>query len=60
MARAKKAPLEPEVTSESIEDQIQAFIQAGGEIEQIKTGVSGQQSMAPNKHITLGNKSTRR
>mgnify|MGYP000725316049 CR=1 FL=1 len=56
MAKAKKAPAAEE-TSQSIEDQVQAFIKSGGEIEQIETGVSGQLSMAPNKHITLGNKS---
>ena len=36
-------------TSASIEDKVKAFLEAGGEIEQIKRGVSGQQNMASPK-----------
>lgn len=43
-------------TSESIANQVEAFLQSGGEIQQINTGVSGQQSVSGPKHITLGNK----
>ncbi|WP_101759561.1 hypothetical protein [Oceanicoccus sp. KOV_DT_Chl] len=57
MAKAKKNTAETE-TSRSIDNQIKEFLKSGGEIEHIETGVSGQLSMAPNKHITLGNKST--
>ncbi|MCL6417680.1 hypothetical protein MIB92_18620 [Aestuariirhabdus sp. Z084] len=42
-------------TSQSIADQTRAFLESGGEIEEIKQGVSGMQSMAGNRHITLGN-----
>lgn len=49
----KKQPSAVE-TSNSIEEQTRAFLQDGGEIQQIKTGVSGQQSLAGPKHITLG------
>jgi hypothetical protein len=36
-------------TSSSIEDKIEAFLKAGGEIEHIKSGISGQPSMASTK-----------
>lgn len=51
----KKQPVAVE-TSLSIEEQTKAFLESGGEIEQINSGVSGQQSMAGPRHITLGNK----
>jgi hypothetical protein len=44
----KKQPAAVE-TSSSIEDKIKAFLEAGGEIEQVKSGISGQPSMAPAK-----------
>ncbi|MBV1881183.1 MAG: hypothetical protein KUG82_06095 [Pseudomonadales bacterium] len=46
-------------TSLSIRDQTQAFLESGGEIEYINSGVSGQQSLAGPKHITLGNSNSR-
>lgn len=49
----KKQPSAVE-TSMSIEEQTRAFLQEGGEIQKIKTGISGQQSLAGPKHITLG------
>ena len=42
-------------TSLTIEEQTKAFLAGGGEIEEIGSGVSGQQSMAGPKHISLGN-----
>lgn len=42
-------------TSASIEEQTRAFLEGGGEIQQINTGVSGQQSIRGPKHISLGN-----
>ena len=51
----KKQPAAVE-TSQSIEEQTRAFLEKGGEIAEINTGVSGQQSLAGPKHITLGNK----
>jgi hypothetical protein len=44
----KKQPAAVE-TSSSIDDKIKAFLEAGGEIEQIRSGISGQPSMAPPK-----------
>lgn len=44
----KKQPAAVE-TSSSIDDKIKAFLEAGGEIEQVKSGISGQPSMAPPK-----------
>jgi hypothetical protein len=44
-------------TSKSIQEQTKAFLKAGGEIEQVRSGVSGQQNLAGPKHITLGKKS---
>lgn len=54
-AAKKKQPAAVE-TSESIEEQTRLFLQSGQKIEVIQSGVSGQQSMAANKHIKLGNK----
>ena len=57
--KKKKSTKKAEVakdSSESIEKLTAAFLEAGGEVEVIASGVSGQQSMAPGrKHITLGN-----
>lgn len=55
-AAAKKKQPDASETSLSIEEQTAAFLKAGGAIEQIESGISGQQSMAGPKHITLGNK----
>ncbi len=52
----KKQPAATE-TSLSIEEQTKAFLESGGEVTKINSGISGQQSMAGPKHITLGNKS---
>ena len=54
----KKQPAASE-TSQSIAEQTEAFLRAGGQIQQISNGVSGQQSLAGRKHISLGNKSNR-
>ena len=51
----KKQPASVE-TSQSIEEQTQAFFKAGGEIDQIQTGVSGQVGLAGPRHISLGGK----
>jgi len=51
----KKQPAAVE-TSESIEEQTRLFLQSGQKIDVIKSGVSGQTSLAANKHIKLGNK----
>ena len=55
---AKKQPAAVE-TSESIAEQTRAFLKSGNKIQQIQTGVSGQPSMAKNKHISLGNNKAR-
>lgn len=54
-AAKKKQPAAVE-TSESIEEQTRLFLKSGQKIDVIKSGVSGQQSMAANKNIKLGNK----
>lgn len=54
VAPKKKKPAVTE-TSQSIEEATQAFLDAGGSITQIKSGVSGQQSLAGPRHISLGN-----
>lgn len=56
-AAKKKQPAALE-TSETIEAQTKAFLEAGGEITNINSGVSGQKSMAGPKHISLGNKTS--
>ena len=55
-ASASKAKPAPAVeTSASINAQIEAFLKSGGEIQEIKKGVSGQ-TFGPSKQITLGKK----
>lgn len=54
-APAKKKAAAAVESSESIAAQTKAFLASGGEIEQINSGISGQQSMAGPKHIKLGN-----
>lgn len=51
--KAKQAPAVE--TSESIDEQIAAFLSKGGEIQQIAKGVSGQ-TFTPSRHISLGKK----
>lgn len=62
-AKSTKAKRPSEVSAESrsiaIENDVAAFLSAGGNIEKIPTGVSGQTSMAGPKHISLGNKPKR-
>jgi hypothetical protein len=55
VAAKKKQPSATQ-TSLSIQEQTKAFLGAGGEITQVSAGVSGQQSMAGPKHISIGNK----
>lgn len=43
-------------TRESIEEQVKAFLAAGGKIQQIPNGVSGQTNTSGPRHITLGKK----
>jgi hypothetical protein len=52
---AKKKPSAAVETSQTIEEQTAAFLKAGGTIEKINSGVSGQPSIAGSKHITIGN-----
>lgn len=54
-ASKRKQPTAVE-TRETIEEQVQAFLAAGGEIQQVPKGVSGQTSTSGPKHITLGKK----
>lgn len=52
----KKKPLLASETSESIALQTQAFLKAGGEVEVIKRGVSGQLPSVGRAHITYAKK----
>jgi hypothetical protein len=53
----KKQPASVE-TSQSIEEQTKAFFKAGGKVDEIRTGVSGQQGLAGPRHISLGTSNT--
>jgi len=55
-APAKKKQPAATVTSDSIDDQVRSFLEAGGAIEQVKSGVSGQESMLGRKQINLNSK----
>ncbi|MEA3300106.1 MAG: hypothetical protein WDA10_15500 [Porticoccaceae bacterium] len=46
------------ISSKTIAAQTEAFLRAGGVIEKVKSGVSGQQNLAGPKHISLGPKQT--
>jgi len=55
-AAAKKKQPSAVETSESIEEQTRLFLKQGNKIDVIKSGVSGQPTMAVSKQIKLGNK----
>ncbi|MCW8125279.1 hypothetical protein [Microbulbifer halophilus] len=54
-SKRKQQPTSVE-TRQTIEEQVQAFLAGGGEIQQVPKGVSGQTSTSGPKHITLGKK----
>jgi hypothetical protein len=54
---SKKKKVAAKETSDSIAEQTRAFLKDGGKINYIDSGVSGQQNLIGQKHITLGNKS---
>jgi len=56
VATKKKQPGGSE-TSLSIEEKTKAFLESGGEIQQIRSGVSGQQSMTAPKPAASGQQS---
>ena len=53
MASRKRRQAAPIETSQSIAEQTAAFIKAGGKVEQVPRGVSGQTSLTARKHITI-------
>ncbi len=53
-ASAKKKQPAAVETSESIAEQTRAFLKSGKKIHVVESGVSGQPSLAPGKHIKLG------
>tara|TARA_R110001592_G_scaffold66617_2_gene204589 strand:+ start:31795 stop:31986 length:192 start_codon:yes stop_codon:yes gene_type:complete len=55
-AAAKKKQPAATQTSKAIDEQVKAFLASGGAIEEIKTGVTGQQNMPGPRHINLSNK----
>ncbi len=46
-------------THQSIEDQTAAFLKAGGEIQQVARGITGQQNLAGPRQIVLAKPSDR-
>jgi len=52
---AEKKQQSAEMTSESIAEQVQAFLAAGNKIEQVPRGVSGMNG-PPSRHITISRK----
>lgn len=58
MARSdKKSNASKQAIPLTIAEETAIFLKAGGKIQQIPTGVSGQVNLAGPKHIKLGNKS---
>jgi len=43
-------------TSQSIEELTREFLKSGNKIDVIQSGISGQPTMAVNRHIKLGSK----
>ena len=52
---AKRKPEPATETSQSLAAQMAAFLKAGGEIQTIPTGVSGQ-TQGPSRQITISKK----
>lgn len=44
------------LTSEMLREQTEAFLKAGGKIEKVRSGVSGQTNFSGPRQISLGNK----
>lgn len=57
MARSDKKSASKQAIPLTIAEETAIFLKAGGKIQQIPTGVSGQVNLAGPKHIKLGNKS---
>jgi len=57
MASRKRGQASAVETSESIARQTAAFLKAGGKVEKIPRGVSGQTSLTARKHITISTRS---
>jgi hypothetical protein len=55
-ASKKRGQSAPAETSKSIAEQTAAFLKAGGKIEEVPRGVSGQTSLASRKHITISSR----
>lgn len=46
-------------THQTIEEQTKAFLESGGKIQQVATGVTGQQNVTGRRHIDLGKPSSK-
>ena len=55
----KKKPPAATETSESIEEMTKHFLKAGGKIQQIEKGVSGQQGYGGQRQISLASNKTK-
>ncbi|WP_349572476.1 hypothetical protein [Azotobacter salinestris] len=55
-SNVKPKPEPARETHESLDALVSAFLQDGGEIQQIANGVSGQTNTPPSRHIKLGKK----
>jgi hypothetical protein len=55
MARSEKRSNSKQAIPLTIAEETAIFLKAGGKIQQIPTGVSGQVNLAGPKHIKLGN-----
>lgn len=54
-SRQKTAPAPTAEARRELEEQMAAFLKAGGEVQQIPRGVSGQ-TYGGSRHITIGKK----
>ncbi|MCX4027665.1 hypothetical protein H0A36_11515 [Endozoicomonas sp. SM1973] len=60
MARKKQEELSSETRQKNIDDQVAAFLKAGGEIQEIPKGQSGYESSGGRKSIVLGSPSEKK
>ena len=58
MASKSRKKVAAETSREDLEKHVAAFLKAGGKVQQIPTGVSGQTSTSGPRQIVLSHKSS--
>ncbi len=58
MSSKSKRKATPQTSREDLAEHVAAFLKAGGKVQQIPTGVSGQTSTSGPRQIVLSHKSS--